>query len=115
MIIADENLEHYWIELFRSKNWHVFSIRENHSGISDLEIIELAESRSGVLITEDKDFGELVFAYGFKNISVIFIRYDQPQYHTIEKSLLKAVELYHDTDLPVFVTVTKNKIRVRKL
>ena len=115
MIIADENLEHYWIELLRTQGFEVYSIREIQPGISDISIIQVVKEKSGILITEDKDFGELVFAHGFKTISIIFLRYDQPQYQTVEKNLLNAVSLYHDTDQPVFVTVTENKIRVRRL
>lgn len=115
MIIADENLEQYWIELLRNKGFQVYSIQEKHPAISDLEIIHLVEKLTGIRITEDKDFGELVFAYGFKIVSIIFLRYDQPQYHSVQDHLLKAVELYHDIDTPVFVTVTENKIRVRRL
>ena len=115
MIIADENVETYWIELFRKSNYKVYSIRENNAGISDIAVIELVKKIKGVLLTEDKDFGELVFAYAVKDVSIIFLRYDQPLYYTVENQLLKAIGLYHDSDSPVFVTVTKNKTRVSRL
>lgn len=115
MIIADENVEAYWIELLRKSGFNVFSIRENNAGISDSAVIDIVKKLKGVLLTEDKDFGELVFAYAVKDVSVIFLRYDQPLYHTVENQLLKAIELFHDTDSIVFVTVTKNKTRVRRL
>jgi predicted nuclease of predicted toxin-antitoxin system len=115
MIIADENVERYWIELLRNSGYTVYSIRENHPGTADTEIINIVKQKKGTLLTEDKDFGELVFAHSIKDISVFFLRYDQPQYQTVEKQLLKAFELYHDSDLPVFLTITKNKTRVRRL
>ena len=115
MIIADENVEKYWIDLLRSSLYQVYSIREENPGISDTEIIALVKDRKGILLTEDKDFGELVFAHSFKDISIIFLRYDQPLYDTVEKKLLSAIELYHDSDIPVFITVTKNKTRVNRL
>lgn len=115
MIIADENLEQYWIELLEAQGYVVYSIRKNQPGLADTGIIEFVKEKSGILLTEDKDFGELVFAYGFRNTSIIFIRYDQPQYEKIEKQLLRAIELYRDSDIPVFVTVTEKKVRVNKL
>ena len=115
MIIADENIEQYWIELLRSNQYEVYSIREKHPGLSDTAIISLVKNLEGILLTEDKDFGELVFAYSIKDISIIFLRYDQPHYSKVESHLLKAISLYHDIDSPVFVTVTENKIRVRRL
>jgi predicted nuclease of predicted toxin-antitoxin system len=115
MIIADENVEKYWIDLLRSFRFQVYSIREEHPGISDTEIIGIVKNRKGILLTEDKDFGELVFAHSFRDISIIFLRYDQPIYNTVEKQLLSAIEMYHDSEMPVFVTVTKNKTRVTRL
>ena len=115
MIIADENVEKYWIDLLRNLNYMVYSIREEHSGISDTEVISVVKGKKGILLTEDKDFGELVFAHSFRDISIIFFRYDQPQYDSIEKQLLSAIQLYHDSDITVFITVTKNKTRIRRL
>jgi predicted nuclease of predicted toxin-antitoxin system len=115
MIIADENVEQYWIDLFQEHGYPVFSIRQNHPGISDTAIIDIVKEKKGILLTEDKDFGELVFAYSFREVSIIFRRYDQPQYPQVEKKLLAAIELFHDSDKPVFVTVTKGKTRVRHI
>ena len=115
MIIADENVEQYWIELLQKNGYSVYSVRQNNPGISDTAIIAIVKEQKGILLTEDKDFGELVFAHSFKEVSIIFLRYDQPQYDAVEKQLLKAIQLFHDTDKPVFVTVTKNKTRVRRL
>jgi predicted nuclease of predicted toxin-antitoxin system len=83
--------------------------------MSDINIIDIVKEKKGVLITEDKDFGELVFAYNIRSVSVIFFRYDQPKYHMIEDHLLKAVRLFYENDTPVFITVTENKIRIRRL
>ena len=115
MIIADENVEKYWIDLLRSLNYRVFAVGEENPGISDSEIIVVVKNNKGILLTEDKDFGELVFAHSFRDISIIFLRYNQPLYDTVEKQLLSAIALYHDSDIPVFVTVTKNKTRVTRL
>ncbi|MCW5906512.1 MAG: DUF5615 family PIN-like protein [Chitinophagales bacterium] len=78
MIIADEILERYWIELLREKQYTVLSIAESFPQITDHEVAELALKHKGILITEDKDFGELIFAYGIPKLTVVFLRYDQP-------------------------------------
>jgi predicted nuclease of predicted toxin-antitoxin system len=39
-----------------------YSIRENCAGITDKEVIEVAKSKKGLIVTEDKDFGELIFS-----------------------------------------------------
>ena len=115
MIILDENIERYWIDLLRKNGYILISIAEDYPGIPDRQVIRIAQENDGILITEDKDFGELVFAYGFKNLSVIFLRYDQPEYHQIEDVLLKCVKKYMDSSVNKFITITKSKIRVRSL
>jgi len=42
----------------------VYSIREHHQGINDRMVVETVKSKNGLLITEDKDFGELIFSHG---------------------------------------------------
>jgi predicted nuclease of predicted toxin-antitoxin system len=115
MIIADENLERYWIELLRKKQYSVLSIAESHPQITDSEVAELARKHQGILITEDKDFGELIFAYGIPKLTIIFLRYDQPGYSQIENSVLETVEKYLNIETPYFITITKTKIRVREI
>ncbi len=115
MIIADENLERYWIELLRSKQYEVLSIAESYPHITDLEVAALTQQHKGILITEDKDFGELVFAYGISNLSVVFLRYDQPEHSQIENELITIIEKYQHHETPHFITISKNKIRIRKI
>jgi len=114
MIIFDENVEEYWIRLIKSKGYEYYSIRENHSGISDNEVISLAQNLKGIIITEDKDFGELLFAYGAEQVSVLFMRYDQPNYQQIEKYFLKCIDDYLKKPEVLFITITKRHIRYRR-
>ena len=62
MIIIDENVEEYWIKLISQNGYPFISIRNSHSGISDIDVINIAKEHRGIILTEDKDFGELVFA-----------------------------------------------------
>jgi hypothetical protein len=66
-------------------------------------------------MTEDKDFGELVFSYGIEGVSVLLMRYDQPNYELIERYVLKCIEDYFNDPDTCFITVTKNKIRTRRI
>jgi predicted nuclease of predicted toxin-antitoxin system len=114
MIIFDENVEEYWIQLAQSKGYEYLSIRENYSGISDIEFIEIARKYKGLVITEDKDFGELLFAHGIEKVSVLFMRYDQPHYQQIKEYFLNCIDDYHNNPEVVFITITKSQIRYRR-
>ncbi len=116
MIIIDENVDQILVDkLLASKNYKIISIKESKRGISDREVIELAKSKKGLIITEDKDFGELVFSHNIKDCSVIFLRYDKIDYGQIEKNILKVLDNYYNNPCHYFITITKNKIRVRKI
>lgn len=74
MIIIDENVGQELINQLVGFGYEVYSIREHQQGISDNLVIEIAKLKKGVLITEDKDFGELIFSHDIKDCSVIFLR-----------------------------------------
>jgi predicted nuclease of predicted toxin-antitoxin system len=114
MIIFDENVGTYWIELINSKGYEYYSIRENHPGMSDKGVINIVSQLKGLLIAEDKDFGELLFAHDFEKVSVMFLRYDQPNYAQIENYVLKCIDDYFKNPEICFITISKNKIRSRK-
>lgn len=114
MILADENIHSFIIKTLREKNFSVISVNELSKGIKDEQIIQWALEKGYMVLTEDKDFGEWVFAHHVKNLSVLFLRYSFMEYekiaHTVAFFLLNQ-QLAH----PVFVTITPKKIRVRQL
>lgn len=52
----------------------VISISPDRKGISDKEILKIAVSEERILITNDKDFGELIFKKRQSHCGVIFLR-----------------------------------------
>ncbi|PKK38091.1 hypothetical protein BWI96_03150 [Siphonobacter sp. SORGH_AS_0500] len=85
MILADENIDHNLIEALRSVGIEVMSIYEEFRGISDYSIIEISRNPSRIILTEDKDFGEWVFAHQVKDISVVLLRYELKETEAIKK------------------------------
>ena len=43
MIIADENIDQHLIDFLTEKGFDILSIRVEHSGISDLEVIDVVK------------------------------------------------------------------------
>jgi predicted nuclease of predicted toxin-antitoxin system len=113
MIIADENIDASLIDTIRKNGFEVLSIRENFKGLADKEIINLAKSTSGVLITEDKDFGKWVFAHNMRGFSVIFLRYEKKDITEIAHNLLNILKESQNNPSHSFYTITKNKTRNR--
>jgi predicted nuclease of predicted toxin-antitoxin system len=60
-IVADESVDFGIILLLRQKGITVLSIAEESFGIKDEEVLAIAVKNKCMLITEDKDFGELTY------------------------------------------------------
>lgn len=115
MIVFDENVEFYWINFFRKAGFLTLSIAKEFAGISDREVVKVVELHKGILITEDKDFGELVFSHGIQNVSVVLLRYDQPDHKQIEGALQQVINDYYKSSGSWFITITKRKVRIRSI
>jgi len=116
IIIADENIPRAIEDLLTTNGFQVISIRKTLGGAEDIEIIRFAQQKPNALIlTEDKDFGEWVFAHHLKNITIVFLRYHFSETERIGEILShllqhKSVELFNK-----FTTVTTKKIRIREI
>lgn len=115
MITADENLHQHFIDQLVSAGFELVSIREELGGISDHEVAAFARYKQGLLITEDKDFGELVYAHNLRGISIIFLRYDKLDLVKVTERLLHIVADYQEKIENYFITITASKIRISPL
>ena len=57
--LADENVPRQVLDRLRSEGLDVTTISALHSGIPDEDVMRAAESEGRVLITADRDFGDL--------------------------------------------------------
>lgn len=115
MILADESLNVQFIHDLRNSGYEVFSIQEEKNGISDISVVDLALEKEAVLITEDKDFGELVFAHNVPKLTIVFLRYKKIELDQIRRLLLQAVDEYALKNGHFFITIARGKIRVTSL
>jgi predicted nuclease of predicted toxin-antitoxin system len=108
-------VDQWLIDKLKDHSQDIISIRENYSGISDNEVIRLAKAHKGLIITEDKDFGELIFSYNIRGCSVMLLRYGKSDFMQIEKNVFKALQHYEKKRSHLFMTITGKKIRIRKI
>lgn len=114
-ILADENLNAVFIKYLREEGYDVLSIRETYGGIPDYEVAILADNLTSILITEDKDFGELIFAHKITKITIIFLRYHKTEMETVGKQLLQVVSLLQNKEGHFFITIARGKVRISEL
>jgi predicted nuclease of predicted toxin-antitoxin system len=73
--LANENLPFPSIEFLRNNNVDIISIAEQHPGISDEEVMEIAINDQRTIVTHDSDYGELIYKRGYKpTAGVVYLR-----------------------------------------
>jgi predicted nuclease of predicted toxin-antitoxin system len=115
MIVADENLHGFLIQTLRESGFDVTSVAAVSFGITDEEVIQLSLLNHAILITEDKDFGELIFAHDISRVTVVFLRYRKPELAKIAQNLVNVVQEYTVKKGRFFIVVTSTRIRVRSI
>uniref|UniRef100_UPI00345ADE9F DUF5615 family PIN-like protein n=1 Tax=uncultured Sphingomonas sp. TaxID=158754 RepID=UPI00345ADE9F len=62
LLLADENIHRLVVACLREAGWPTEWIAETSPGASDAVILERGDIGSCVLLTNDRDFGELIFS-----------------------------------------------------
>ena len=63
-LLADEGVDRPIVERLRESSHQVWYVAEMEPGISDETVLDMANREEAVLLTVDKDFGELYFVKG---------------------------------------------------
>jgi predicted nuclease of predicted toxin-antitoxin system len=71
---ADEGLDRQIVERLRSDGHEVLYVAELDPGIGDELVLEMATAAGALLLTADKDFGELIFRQRRASNGVCLIR-----------------------------------------
>ena len=112
--LANENFPFPGINLLREAGFHVRSISETNPGISDDEVIEIASRHNLIILTFDKDYGEIIFRLGVPNPpAVVFFRYKGENPYQAATNLIRLIE----SKTPIeegFTVVEKEAVRLRK-
>lgn len=110
-LLVDECTGPKVAEWLRNEGHDVFSVYQEATGMSDADVLAKAVHEDWVLITNDKDFGEMVFRERLAHKGVIFLRLaDERASNKID--VLRKLFANHSEKLQgQFVTVTDTKVR----
>jgi predicted nuclease of predicted toxin-antitoxin system len=82
--------------------------------LPDSQVLSLAHQEQRILITNDKDFGELVFRHRRPHAGVILFRLPFGASLTSKLDRLDHVLTVHAHSLDLFIVVTQRSVRVRR-
>jgi predicted nuclease of predicted toxin-antitoxin system len=112
-LVADENVDAGIVSALRDAGHAVTYVRELDPGIDDQQVLRLAECQGALLLTSDKDFGELVFRQRLLHSGVILFRLAGLPSETKAKILVSALGT-HARELPAaFTVIGPRSLRIR--
>jgi len=103
------------VEDWLSKNhYDIKAIRDIDPRMRDIDVLRLAITEKRMVITMDKDFGELVFNSGLNHSGVLLLRLEDANSDKKVKTIQEILEKYEDKLQNNFCVYQNEKLRIRK-
>lgn len=112
---VDENLPRMVVEWLRAGGCDVLCAAESEPGETDIAWIELALRDERILLTQDKDFGDLIYRNGLASHGVVLLRLDEFVAAEILARLQEVWSVIEANPSGRFIVVTESRVRVRLL
>ena len=110
--LADESCDFAVVRALRRAGFDVLCISESTPRAEDSEVIRLALREERILLTEDKDFGRLVYSHGQETLGVIFLRFPTFARRQISRDVVNLVKQQGEKLARSFITVQPGRIRI---
>jgi len=111
-LLADECCDMAVVRALRAAGHDVLAVREAIPGAEDESVVQLALRDSRVLLTEDKDFGQLLYASPPGTQGVILVRFPATARQAAAEAVLNLVLTHGETLRGRFAVVEPGRIRV---
>lgn len=116
--LLDENIGKTVAKFLEKLGYAASRIRLIAPGIEDYEVLDLSVSKNSILITSDKDFGELIFKEGWFSTGIIFLRLQDESSENKIRALKKVLSKHKEIEKK-FITVKEKEgkfiIRVKEI
>jgi predicted nuclease of predicted toxin-antitoxin system len=113
--LADESCDVTVVHVLREAGHDVLSISDISPRADDTIVIDLAANESRILLTEDRDFGQLVYASTRTSGGVIYMRYPASAQSTLAQDVVSLVASHRDHLLGHFVVMQPGRTRISRL
>ena len=112
--VADESIDMPIVDRLRAEQHDVVAVTEVSPGLDDDHVLEIAARDGRILLTADKDFGELVYRLGRASAGVVLVRLAGLS-TTAKATTTSDAIAAHQSELPgAFAVIEPGRIRIRK-
>ena len=88
--------------------------KDHPPGLPDDQVLLLAVAEDRILLTNDSDFGELIFKEHHPHRGVIYFRFPLDSTASQKIAALEQLLATHSKDFDAYLTVTPRGVRVRR-
>lgn len=113
-LLCDEAVDRPIVEALRADGHDVLYVAEMEPGIDDEQVLARANELRALLVTLDKDFGELVFRQRRLTAGVLLIRLAGMPSGEKQQATVAALREHGEEMKGSFTVVAPNKIRIRR-
>ena len=113
-LLADESIGKSIVDELRQNGHNVLYIAEFAPSIDDEAVLHQANLNRALLLTEDKDFGELVFRQGLVHMGVVLIRLSGLSLSAKVTSVSTVLANHKDELLEAFSVISPGRVRIRR-
>lgn len=114
-LLADEGVERAVVQALRAGGYDVAWVVEIARGAEDEQVIALAAQEQRVLITNDKDFGNLAVRQGYPVSGVVLLRLPQSTAEQKAARVLQVLQTLGERLSGHFTVITEWGARTRRL
>ncbi len=113
-LLADESVDRQTVERLRQEGHEVLYIAEMEPGVTDEVVLATANERGALLLTADKDFGELIFRQRLVSSGVVLVRLAGLPTETRASLVADAVRSHEGELLRAFSVISPGMVRIRR-
>jgi predicted nuclease of predicted toxin-antitoxin system len=114
-ILADENVARNIVAWLRASGHDVLYAADTQAGAPDTKWAARGEREKRVVLTSDKDFGELVFRDGLTSHGIVLLRLENITVSEVLARLQSVWSVVEANPTGRFIVITEKKVRVRPL
>lgn len=110
--LADENCDMAVVRALRDAGHEVALVRDRCPGAADEDVVALAQREQRLLLTEDKDFGQLAHALSAGGLTVVLLRFPTQARSDIGATVAAVLSMYSASLSHAFVVIEPGQVRV---
>ena len=113
-IVLDENISYQYMSKLQELWYTVHHISDLAGGISDDHVLHIAASYSAVLVTQDSDFGHLIYRDNFDHqFPIIFLRDKTQNKRSMFERLIDVLKQWNIQNKQ-YITINKLGVKISK-